>query len=131
MGLKPETANELRGMVRELLRDALAGRATKAGIVDVRISSDAELSAFVARLAEPGVLDAVRSGKLRFKLAQEAMPAAASAPSSAAPLDGVITEQKLNRLNGGGTVVLSPTAVLTPLARDRARALGLKFERRR
>ena len=37
----------------------------------------------------------------------------------------------ISALAGKGTLVLGPTAVLTPLARDRARKLGLKIERRR
>lgn len=130
MGLKPETATELRGMVRDLLREALAGRAAKAGVEAVRISSDAELAAFVARLIEPATLEAVRAGKLRFTLAGSVSSSPIAAPASNV-LDGVITEHKLNRLAGATTVVLSPGAVLTPLARDRARQLGLKIERRR
>jgi hypothetical protein len=46
-------------------------------------------------------------------------------------LEGVISEQKISALAAMGTLVLGPTAVLTPLARDRARKLGLKIERRR
>jgi predicted RNA-binding Zn ribbon-like protein len=131
MGLKPETATELRGMVRELLRETMARRNGGTAAEPVRIGNDAELAAFVAQVIEPATLEAVRAGKLRFTLG--AGPAAVSAPvaNSIAALDGVITEQKLNRLSATGTITLAPGAVVTPLARDRARQLGLKFERRR
>ena len=126
--MKPETSNELRGLVREVLKEAMANRvASKQGTEAVRIGSDADLQAFVSRLASPGTIEAVRIGKLRFTLAQ---PAHASA-STGDVLEGVISEQKIAGLAAKGTLVLGPTAVLTPLARDRARKLGLKIERRR
>ncbi|MBI2719483.1 MAG: hypothetical protein HY245_16000 [Rhizobiales bacterium] len=129
MALKPETATELRGMVRDLLREAMAGRgsAAKSGVETIRIGNDTELTSFIARLIEPATLEAVRAGKLRFTLA--ASPT--NAPASTAALDGVITEQKLTRLAASGTLLLAPGAVLTPLARDKARQLGIKIERRR
>ena len=126
--MKPETSNELRGLVREVLKEAMANRAApKQGTETVRIASDADLQAFIARLAGPGIIEAVRAGKLRFTLAHSA-PATTSAGDV---LEGVISEQKISGLATKGTLVLGPTAVLTPLARDRARKLGLKIERRR
>lgn len=126
--MKPETSNELRGLVREVLREAMVNRGLSAqGTETVRISNDAELQAFVGRLSKPGVIDAVRAGKLRFTLAQ----ATHASTSSDEILEGVISEQKISSLAAKGTLVLAPTAVLTPLARDRARKLGLKIERRR
>jgi hypothetical protein len=124
--MKPETAGELRGMVRDVLREVMAQR-TAAGVESVRISSDADLAAFVAHLTQPATLEAVRAGKLRFTLQQGAVP---PSPSGDA-LDGVITEQKIDKFAGQGTLLLAPGAVLTPLARDKARRLGLKIERRR
>ena len=126
--MKPETSNELRGLVREVLREAMANRATPTqGTETVRITTEAELQSFVSRLSRPGVVDAVRAGKLRFTLAQ----AMHASTSSGEILEGVISEQKISSLAAKGTLVLGPTAVLTPLARDRARKLGLKIERRR
>ncbi len=125
MALKPEISGELRGMVRDLLRETLAHRApTAAGTEAVRIANDNDLSAFVARLIQPATLEAVRAGKLRFSLA------GGTAPSGGA-ISGVITEQKIDKLAASGTLVLDANAVLTPLARDKARRLGLKIERRR
>jgi hypothetical protein len=126
--MKPETSQELRGLVREVLKEAMANRAApKQGTEPVRIGSEAELQTFIARLSSPGVIESVRAGKLRFTLAQ-------SAPvftSTSDVLEGVISEQKISALAAKGTLILGPTAVLTPLARDRARKLGLKIERRR
>ena len=98
----------------------------------MRIASDHDLAAFIARVTEPTTLEKVRAGKLRFTLgaAPAPAPAAAAAPSAAA-LTGVITEQKIDHLKGAGRLVLGPGAVLTPLARDKARKLGLTIERRR
>lgn len=134
MTLNPQMAGELRGMVRDLLREVMAGRSTADtnAVETVRLTSDAELSAFVARLIDPATLERVRSGRLRFKLQvgpAPAVTAAASAPR-AEVLTGVVTEQKIDRLAGTGTLVLAAGAVLTPLARDKARRLGLKVERK-
>jgi hypothetical protein len=126
MAMKPETAGELRGIVREVLREVMAGRSA-AGVESVRMSNDSDLAAFVARLTQPATLEAVRAGKLRFALQQDAAP---PAPENTA-LDGVITEQKIVKYARQSRLLLAPGAVLTPLARDRARRLGLKIERRR
>jgi hypothetical protein len=126
--MKPETSNELRGLVREVLKEAMANRAALTqGTETVRISNEAELQTFLNRLSRPGIIEAVRTGKLRFTLGQTVHTS--STPNDI--LEGVITEQKIANLVAKGTLVLGPTAVLTPLARDRARKLGLKIERRR
>ncbi|MDP1701975.1 MAG: hypothetical protein Q8L53_13575 [Aestuariivirga sp.] len=126
--MKPETSQELRGLVREVLKEAMANRAPpKQGVETIRIGSDADLQAFVSRLCSPGIIESVRAGKLGFTLGQTA-----SAPTSPGDiLEGVISEQKISALATKGNLILGPTAVLTPLARDRARKLGLKIERRR
>jgi hypothetical protein len=126
--MKPETSQELRGLVREVLKEAMANRAApKLGTEAVRIGSEAELQAFIARLSSPGVIETIRTGKLRFTLAQTL-----SVSTNASDiLEGVISEQKISSLAAKGTLVLGSTAVLTPLARDRVRKLGLKIERRR
>lgn len=134
--MKPDITSELRAMVREVLRDVMAQRVQAAGatVETVRIASDSDLAAFVARLMDPTVQERVRSGRLRFTLA---MPAGAASPHAGAatihagptPLTGVITERTIDRVAAAGVLVLAPDAVLTPLARDRARRLGLKIER--
>lgn len=129
--MKPDFSNELRSMVREVLRDVMAQRAStgQGAVESVRMSNDADLAAFVARLMEPSVQERIKAGRLRFTLGGVA---AASAPqATGAPLTGVVTEKTIDRIAGAGVVILAPDAVLTPLARDRARKLGLKIERRR
>jgi len=125
---------DLRALVREVLREAMAPRAAP-GPERVGIGSDADLQAFVARLAAPGVIEAVRAGSLKFTLVQAAVqavrPAASGQPAGAARLvmDGVISERKLHGIAPGTTIALAAGAVLTPMAKDAARRLGLSFER--
>jgi hypothetical protein len=128
MAVKPDMTEELRTMVREVLREVVPQRGgfTATAVESVQIGNDHDLAILLARVTEPGTAEKIRAGKLRFTLS-----GAATAAAPAAPLTGVITEQKLDRLIKGGTLVLGPDAVLTPLARDRARRLGLKIERRR
>jgi len=126
--MKPETSQELRGLVREVLKEALGNPvAPKHGTEAVRIGTEAELQAFIARLSSPGVIETVRAGKLRFTLTETAQVSTSAGDT----LEGVVSEQKISSLAAKGTLILGPTAVLTPLARDRARKLGLKIERRR
>ena len=128
MTLKPELSSELRHMVRDVLREVMAQRQPASGgaVETVRIANDHDLAAFVARIIEPATLEKLRAGKLRFTLGHAPAPV-----STSAALTGVITEQKIDQLKGVGTLVLAPGAVLTPLARDKARRLGLTIERRR
>lgn len=128
MTLKPELSSELRHMVRDVLREVMAQRqpAPGAAVETVRIANDHDLAAFIAHITEPQTLERLRAGKLRFTLGNAPAPS-----SSATALTGVITEQKIDHLMGSGTLVLAPGAVLTPLARDKARRLGLTIERRR
>jgi hypothetical protein len=134
MTIKPELSGELRNLVRDALREAMAGRTAPglSTIEAVRIASDTDLQAFVQRLLDPAVQERVRSGKLRFSLAAAAGAAAGPATTAAgAPLNGVVTEKIIERHSSSQTLVLAPEAVLTPLARDRTRQLGMKIERRR
>jgi hypothetical protein len=123
----------LRSMVREVLQDVLSSRgrtkteaAATAEAEPVRLETDAELQAFLRRVTDPATAEAIRSGRLDFMLASGNGTARREGI-----LDGVITEQKIDALAVSGTLVLGPGAVLTPLAKDRARRLGLKIERRR
>ena len=136
-----ETA--LRAMVRDVLREVLAGRgqtdnAPVGEAEAVRLVSDADLAAFVRRLIglldDPATGAAVRSGRHRFTLdtlepATRSLPPAAVADHTTV-LSGAVTEAKINLFAKTGTVCLAPDAVVTPMARDRIRALGLKIERK-
>jgi hypothetical protein len=131
MPLKPDISNELRSLVREVLRETLPEKPTAglAAIETVSLASDHDLAAFVARVTEPQTAEKIRAGKLRFTLTGVAATAAPTPPAT--PLTGVVTERKIGKLPLGGILLLDADAVLTPLARDRARKLGFKIERRR
>jgi hypothetical protein len=121
----------LRAMVREVIREALAERAPGAEVVEpVRVTTDGELEAFVGRLAalmrDQAAAARIASGRHRFTLAAEAEPPArASGPSRA----GLVSEKAVDALPEGSTLLLAADAVVTPLARDRARARRIKLER--
>jgi len=148
--------SELRAMVRDVLRDALARRnhAKAAGALtrnrQVSLATDKDVADFVTLLIgmidEPATGDAVRNGDITFTIAGNAravpaparntaqaadVPAARLSEDNTSRLSGIITEARINKLAGPGIILLSPDAVITPLARDRARSLGLKFERKR
>jgi hypothetical protein len=100
----------------------------------VSLRTDADLGAFVKRLLQlvenPKHRDALRSGRLRFRLAP------ATLPGSARPAHrvekGAVTEAMVgNAARAGVRLVLGRRAVLTPLARDRARIAGVEIERER
>jgi hypothetical protein len=99
----------------------------------VRISSDADLDGFVRNLLRlfenPKTRADLRNGRLTFRLAG----ATRSPGGSTRRFDrGAVTERHIAELaESGTTLVLGPRAVLTPLARERARALGLKIEKER
>ncbi len=123
MALKPEISTELRSLVREVLREVVPAKSNLAAVENVRISNDADLQVFINRLLDPSTQERVKSGKLRFTLG--------ILPTTDVALSGVISEKTINKNAGIGTLVLAADAVLTPLARDRARKLGLTIERRR
>jgi hypothetical protein len=104
--------------------------------VDLR--SDADLDAFVRslarRLENPRDRMALLSGRLRFTLAATAPPGLDS--SSTAQVmrieKGAVTERHVREAaEKQARLVLSPRAVLTPMARDRARSLGVEIEKER
>ncbi len=125
-------------------------------VESVSISSDAELQAFVRRLldlsAEPGGREALRGGRHGFRLTNDGGGGGGggggapepAAPKPAAPKiaggpeqrgeerigSGVLSETKVIGLaRSGRRIVLGKRVVVTPLARDKARQLGVKLER--
>ncbi|HLH67125.1 MAG TPA: hypothetical protein VKV27_15640 [Solirubrobacteraceae bacterium] len=113
----------------------------------VRVADQHDLDRFVAmlalRLESPRERRALRTGELRFVLSGAAAGARAHGPASAPggmpePAHasahrierGAVTERLVREAAAGGMrLVLGPAAVLTPLARDRARAMGVQIER--
>jgi hypothetical protein len=143
--------DELRALIREIIRDVLPNGLPNVETVD--LSTDDYLAAFVARLIDldPGERDAIRSGRKRFRLGAAAAPGAApptpahpdpsaraAANGSAAPQNvrhierGAVTEAVVAQAaRAGERLVLGRGAVLTPLARDRARASGVQIDKER
>jgi hypothetical protein len=103
------------------------GTAPAAGdVVAVTLSSDADLDRFVRSVLDHA--DAIRQGRLRFTLGR----ATGSSPGVIRVAHGAVTERTVKKAaDAGGRLVLGPGAVLTPLAREKARALGVDIERER
>jgi hypothetical protein len=106
----------------------------------VRMASDADLVAFARKVLsladDPAKAKEIAAGRYPFKLEAIAQSASTNAPKPAPSQQslrvdsGVVTETMLNKLpRGTARLVLAPGVTVTPLAKDRARALGLTFER--
>jgi hypothetical protein len=126
-------------------RDGAPREATNAGeaprtvrgrvaVEQVRITTDPELQAFARRLLQvfenPRDRQAFVSGQLRFALLR---PAGAAEGGAAVRIErGAVTEKVVDEAAAAGSrLVLAPGAVLTPMARDRARKLGVEIEKER
>ncbi|WP_430335013.1 hypothetical protein [Rhodococcus sp. ACT016] len=102
-------------------------------VESVRIKDDTDLSAFVRSLLvlfeNPKSRADVRSGRLQFRL----LGGAVAAGGAVTRIDrGAVTERHIAAVaESGGRLVLAPGAVLTPLAREKARALGVEIEKER
>ena len=146
------TSEQLRAEVRAVLRDVLPAALTSGdgqrpsapAPEPVSVRTDADLDALVRRVAtlcaDPRRREAMRDGRHGFTLAAgtgdppAATAGAASAPDSAPPVvrveRGAATERAVRRAAADkARLVLGPRAVLTPLARDTARSLGVDVER--
>jgi hypothetical protein len=100
----------------------------------VSIRTDADLGNFVLHLLHlfenPKHRDALRAGRLRFRLAAPA--AGGSVQPSHRIEKGAVTEAMVAAsARAGARLVLGRRAVLTPLARDRARATGVEIVKER
>lgn len=135
-----EEREGLRALVREVIREALAEKkrggalpVPPATVERVRISSDADLEAFVRRVAglmrDRTSAEQIEQGKLRFSLADGS--GAGEAEEVRGMRSGLISERTIEGLEAGETLRLAKGAVVTPLARDRARQRRIKLERER
>ena len=138
---------ELRALVREVIRDVLPKGLPVTETVN--LSTDEDLAAFVKRLLDldPDQREELRSGRKRFRLPEiSSVSPAPSVPAGAAngaeragesaPVRrierGAVTEAVISAAaRAGERLVLGRGAVLTPLARDRARASGVQIEKER
>ncbi|MGV0810876.1 hypothetical protein ABQF34_02840 [Mycolicibacterium boenickei] len=163
--------DELRTLVREVVREAVAGLSTAktpgpvavppppapapppvATVADqmglqptgpravegknrtetVQLANDRDLDNFVRKLLRlfesPKTRADLKAGRLSFRLA------GATGPSGGGAIhridSGAVTERQIADM-AGGTLVLGRKAVLTPLAREKARTLGITIEKER
>ena len=135
--------DELRALVREVIREVLPNGLPITETVD--LSTDQDLAAFVERLLslDPDQREELRSGRKRFRLAAPpAPPVPAGAVDGAERTGGSPPARRIERgavtesvvkaaARAGERLVLGRGAVLTPLARDRARASGVPIEKER
>jgi hypothetical protein len=148
MSVDPEV---LRGVVRELLAELLDApgsglradlRSTAAarqsgqglpGAIPVTLADEQDVQKFVLhvlRLAEDPVRrEALRAGQIRFALVRDSDPAARPEASEdrAVRIDrGALTEKAVTAAaRSGRSIVLAKGAVVTPLALEKARTLGV------
>jgi len=114
---------------------APAAQPETAKIEDVALATDAELNAFVRRLLalDTRQRDAVQAGRLKFRLKRARKPAegdGASRGGSERIDKGIVSERRIvAAAKAGKTLVLGKRVVVTPLARDKARQLGVQIER--
>ena len=98
----------------------------------MRIADDRDLDVFVRRLLSlfenPKARADIRAGRLNFKLA-----GAGPRQAGARRIDsGAVTERHIAAMAASdGVLVLGPRAVLTPLAREKARVLGITIQKER
>lgn len=137
------SSEQLRAEVRAVLRDVLPAVLTaqpaapaSARVEEVALRTDADLDVFVRRLAtlceDPDERTALRDGRHAFRLAGDADAAAASGAAGAVLRveRGAVTERTVARAAAQrARLVVGRRAVLTPLARDKARTLGVDVER--
>ena len=100
----------------------------------ITLRNDAELADFVLRLLHlfenPKHREDLRTGRLRFHLASA--PSAGTSTPVRRIERGAVTEAMVrDAARSGAQLVLGKHAVITPLARDRARADGVIIEKER
>ena len=146
-------SDDARDILRELLAEALAGpnghgvtpqvppppvaavhrpatwEAPAGGVERVSLAGDDDLNRFVRDILTRADREAILAGRVRFTLAgAEGSRAEGTGPTR---IDrGAVTERTVAAAaKAGGRLVLGPRAVLTPLAREKARALGIEIQR--
>jgi hypothetical protein len=137
----------LRSIVRDALRDALGGATSaremaKALSIDVEpaqvvevvsLANDADLKLFVNRVLDmaedPQTLSALHDGQIVFRLGHQAN--SQRADSATNRIDkGALTESSIRKAAGSGsTVIVGRKVIVTSLARDKARELGVTIIR--
>ena len=147
-------SDDAREILRELLAEALNGtngdaaaaqvppppvaavhrpstwEAPAGGVERVTLAGDDDLNRFVRDLLTRPDREAILAGRVRFTLGATG-PQSPAPPGGPTRIDrGAVTERTVAAAaKAGGRLVLGPRAVLTPLAREKARALGIEIER--
>lgn len=142
----------LRSLVREALRDALGGADGASDIAKalsgnaapvqkpvqvvemVSLTSDTDVSSFVHRIldlaADAKTLSALRSGELVFQLTESSKANVADNSGTTRIEKGAVTESTIRKAaESGSTLILGRKVVVTSLARDKARDLGVTIVR--
>lgn len=142
-------SDELRAAVRAVLRDVLPAELVQGGSLKgnqssepVTLRNDGDLDALIRRVAalceDPGKRAALRDGRHGFRLAvggpgpgRREGPGPSGASAGILRVDrGAVTERMVARAAADGVrLVVGRKAVLTPLARDKARVLGVQIEK--
>jgi hypothetical protein len=139
-----ETTEALRRMVREVLQEVIPRQVAATPAVPaaspehdvrrIRVRDDNDLADLVTQvlnLAEdPARVADLRAGRIRFRLADDS---GSERPPTPGPIHvdrGAVTERLIQRAaREQRPIRLGPRAVVPPLARDGARALGVSIER--
>lgn len=140
----------LRDLVKSVIAEEVAAirkpktaSAPAAAEERIAVANDSDLVAFARRVlslaGDPAKAKEIAAGRYPFRLDRPAATPGSAAPTyqATAPSgqshridSGVVTESTLNKLPRGlSRLLLGPGVTVTPLAKDRARALGLTFER--
>jgi len=131
------TTDELRAAVRAVLREVLPadGANAQAETTEIELRTDGDVDALVRRVAvlceDPAQRMALRQGRRRFRLA--APNSEPDATGSVVRVEsGAVTERAVAKAAAeGARLVIGRRAVLTPLARDKARSLGVQIDKER
>ena len=103
--------------------------AADGAVEHVRLKDDRDLDAFVRslarRLEHPAERAAIATGRIRFTMTVHGTAAATTAPVATGGTERIIERAAQH----GGVLILGPKAVLTPMGKDRARALGVQIQR--
>jgi hypothetical protein len=139
----PVSASALREMVREILTEVIAEEIEgRIGSLDsamisraqdrerVTISSQADLDRAIRRVVEvaqdPAGRAAIERGDISFVLGSTPADAAVTSAAVHRVDKGAVTERHVRAAaEAGAVIVTARRVVITPLARDRSRSLGV------
>ena len=138
----------LRALVRDALREALSGvngvseiakaltvQTKPAQLVEVvSLNTDSDVKSLVNRVldmaADPQSLAALREGTIVFQVSKQSSQHSANSSNATRIEKGAVTESTIRKAaESGSTLILGRKVVVTSLARDKARDLGVTIIR--